>query len=388
MTTLPSSTNLLFLLEGDGLGGVERITSQLVQILAKPGSGIRPGLFIASPRTGFQGFEPAPCVHGDWQRLESELMVRALPRIVRAIRETAAGLAPDTVVVATSANLVIAAFLAGLRERTVYWSHADYPRFTQPLPLRAHIAHTVAASGARYLFSLDDTLLARFPMGLGRRLGLSVTNPFIAPKPEDYRPETLVNQEAWHKVQTSGKPYVLFLGRLAPQWKHPEVMIGLARSRPDYQFVIVGDGPMRDDLDFEALGMGNVVLAGAEPNPAPWLRGASALVLPSEREAWPTVVSEALWEGVPVVTTDCTPAYARMLPGELGQCIVQSRDELGPALERALRRETRTLFIQRGRQVLDMASPDKVLDQWQLALRRVRETLPPTARTNEPPVRR
>lgn len=75
------------------------------------------------------------------------------------------------------------------------------------------------------------------------------------------------------------------------------------RRVPDLRLVLVGDGPERARI--EAAGDGRVTFLGAQPpeQVARAYRAADVFVLPSEREGWPNVVTEALASGLPVVAS-------------------------------------------------------------------------------------
>jgi glycosyltransferase involved in cell wall biosynthesis len=75
----------------------------------------------------------------------------------------------------------------------------------------------------------------------------------------------------------------------------------------DVFFVIVGDGPERNNLKALALSLGiedRVRFAGFRPNARDFLRIFDAFVLPSIHEGTPMALLEAMHEGIPCVATN------------------------------------------------------------------------------------
>lgn len=107
-------------------------------------------------------------------------------------------------------------------------------------------------------------------------------------------------------------------GRLVPEKNVALVLRAfalLAKSRPA-QLAVVGDGPEREPLQAEAARLGiaaTVDWAGQVPDIRPWLARADVLIAASDYEGYPAVLVEALAAGVPVVTTDSTPALPEIL---------------------------------------------------------------------------
>lgn len=96
---------------------------------------------------------------------------------------------------------------------------------------------------------------------------------------------------------------LLGVGRLVAGKGFGAAARALAALPPDVLLVLVGDGPERDAI--AAAGGGRVRRLGELPPervPSAY-RAADALVLPSLREGWPNVVTEALASGLPVVAT-------------------------------------------------------------------------------------
>lgn len=95
---------------------------------------------------------------------------------------------------------------------------------------------------------------------------------------------------------------VVSVGRLV-SGKGFDVAVRAVRELPDTTLVLVGDGPERSNL--AALGGDHVIFLGARPaaEVAIAYQAADIFVLPSHREGWPNVVTEALACGLPVVAT-------------------------------------------------------------------------------------
>ena len=104
---------------------------------------------------------------------------------------------------------------------------------------------------------------------------------------------------------------VCFAGRLAPE-KNVEAVIAAARMLPQVEFLIAGDGPLRAQLEAQAVGCDNVRFVG-------WLRrgalvslldSASLLLLPSAFETFGSVALEAMARGRPALVSTQTGIHA------------------------------------------------------------------------------
>ena len=101
----------------------------------------------------------------------------------------------------------------------------------------------------------------------------------------------------------------IFVGRLDPQ-KGPLLLLEairvLARDYHDLHFLLVGEGPLRGELEafVDAHDLcSQVHFAGWRHDVPALLKGADFLVLPSHWEGMPNVVLEAMAAGLPVVST-------------------------------------------------------------------------------------
>jgi glycosyltransferase involved in cell wall biosynthesis len=103
-----------------------------------------------------------------------------------------------------------------------------------------------------------------------------------------------------------------------------EAFAETCRDRPDHRLLLVGDGPLREDLEALAnrLGIGSQChFPGAHPDVAEWLRQMDIFVLPSLSEALSNSLLEAMSCGCTVVAsrTGGNPELVRQTPaGETG----------------------------------------------------------------------
>jgi glycosyltransferase involved in cell wall biosynthesis len=106
------------------------------------------------------------------------------------------------------------------------------------------------------------------------------------------------------------RPVILGIGRLTRQKDFPTLIRAFARVRANTscRLMILGEGRDRAMLSGLAQNLGisaDVALPGFVVNPYPFLNRASLFVLSSLWEGSPTVLTEAMALGVPVVATDC-----------------------------------------------------------------------------------
>lgn len=112
------------------------------------------------------------------------------------------------------------------------------------------------------------------------------------------------------------EPMLLTVGRLAVQKDQATLLDALARLKDRrWRLTIVGDGPLRADLERQAgsLGLASRITFAGFVDPLPHYASADLFVLPSRWEGFPAVALEALAAGLPVVATDCAPGLTALL---------------------------------------------------------------------------
>lgn len=91
----------------------------------------------------------------------------------------------------------------------------------------------------------------------------------------------------------------------------------------------------------------SVVFTGLQENPYRYVDNADCFVLSSSSEGYPNSLLEALYLGVPSVSTRCTPIVDKILSNERGYVInVGDVDEMGKAMVKALDLKINTAFRQ------------------------------------------
>lgn len=170
---------------------------------------------------------------------------------------------------------------------------------------------------------------------LTAQAALPVEHPFLVPK-------TL--------------PVLVGSGRFTRQKDFPTLLRAFAQARRvrPCRLLILGDGDARERAQLEALAAelgitDDVSMPGFIPNPYAYIAKCDLFVLSSIWEGSPTVLTEALALGVPVVATDCPSGpkeitqhgrYGRLVPMQdpeaLAQAIVAALGEThDPAVLRA-----------------------------------------------------
>jgi glycosyltransferase involved in cell wall biosynthesis len=155
--------------------------------------------------------------------------------------------------------------------------------------------------------------------------------------------------------------HLMYSGRLVPE-KRVDLLIDafatIASERPDWDLTIVGDGPLRGELQArvpEAV-RPRVVWTGFVDGAdnAVAFHAADVLVLPSDREPWALVVQEAMAAGLVVVASDIPGAAHEMVEdrvsgrffgsGNVDQAVAAIRDVTGPQAFDEYKKQSQVAF--------------------------------------------
>ena len=122
----------------------------------------------------------------------------------------------------------------------------------------------------------------------------------------------------------SGEPVFLGVGTLDEQKDFRTLLRAFQRLRRlrKARLVVLGNGPLRDDLRAEAAALGvaeATAFLGFQENPFKFMKRAAAFVLSSRYEGFGLVLVEAMACGCPVVSTDCPFGPREILAAEDGE---------------------------------------------------------------------
>jgi len=155
--------------------------------------------------------------------------------------------------------------------------------------------------------------------------------------------------------------HVVFVGRLAPE-KNLAALLEAVRRVPGARLTLVGDGPLRAELEAQARAHGIPAgFRGSVPNPdlPALLRRAAVFAQPSLYEGHPKSLLEAMACGCAVLGTDVPGIRDVIRDGETGVLCQTAPDEIAAALGALLADEER-------RQRLGRAAREFVVEQFSL----------------------
>jgi glycosyltransferase involved in cell wall biosynthesis len=158
-----------------------------------------------------------------------------------------------------------------------------------------------------FVFSTADRILVQSPLLASGLLQAFATGSRRTPTADELRHKLRVISNGVDDNVTESRlerDLVLFVARLTPV-KGAEFLVAAMRQCPEQRLVVIGDGPVRAQLQRLASGLANVSFAGrlTTPEVHAYLARAQVLVHPSLQEGQPNVILEAMAHGVPVIAT-------------------------------------------------------------------------------------
>lgn len=126
-------------------------------------------------------------------------------------------------------------------------------------------------------------------------------------------------------------PIIICVGRLVPQKDFALALAVFAQIDPGLgaRLIFLGEGPEYEPLMAEALRLGiadRVDFKGYVADVRSLLSQASLFLMTSRYEGYPAVLIEAMAAGLPIVTTDCSPAIREIVTSPAHGQVVDGRD--------------------------------------------------------------
>lgn len=135
---------------------------------------------------------------------------------------------------------------------------------------------------------------------------------------------------AIEKIECEKKKLVVCVGRFTAEKGHRILVDAIAKLKhSDWSLSLVGDGPLRGDLEKQVEQLGireRVVFHGAMKDFRKELSEASLFVMPSLREGFPNALIEAMSVPLPCIATRCTDAMDEVVKDGVEAVLIPSGD--------------------------------------------------------------
>jgi glycosyltransferase involved in cell wall biosynthesis len=277
---------------------------------------------------------------GLFHRVKKALL--AIYKLRRATRgmDVLIGVTPPAVIFACCATVFTSC-------KVIPWVHYDLDGISRDRPIKGRLLRDIVQSllyrgfvpAFQNIIFVSEATRDAFARRCGRvRPGWMVL-PNILDE-EAFLPQAAsATAGAVASLAAGGLPCLMSLGRLFPQKRWPDAIATaehLAAKGWGFNMVFVGDGVEREAFLARVKcspAAANIHFLGPDVNPSPALAHASALILTSLYEAWPTVILEAFLAGVPVLSYDCPSGPGAMLGHNLRGILSEERpDSLAEAV--------------------------------------------------------
>lgn len=296
-----------------------------------------------------------------WGAINNMRRVMAFRKVLREER-------PDVAVgMMTSASVLLA--LAGLRMNRIVriGCEQNHPPM-YPLGLYWEHLRKFAYPCLDAVVALTNESAQWIANNTGARCIRVIPNPLVWPLPS--QPPKLDP----HEYLEPGQRVLLSVGKLTEQ-KGFDLLIAvfaeLAPRFPEWVLVILGEGPLRKQLEVQVLAtglQGRVLLPGVAGNVQDWYKRADAYVLSSRFEGFGNVLSEALAEGLPAVSFDCPAGPRNIIRHGIDGMLLPAGDlgELKRTLRQLMSDETlRRRLGERAVEVRERFSVERVAMIWE-----------------------
>ena len=186
-----------------------------------------------------------------------------------------------------------------------------------------------------------------------------------------YNPINL-GKKSGSALQTAKHKKIVSVGRLMQQ-KNQKMLLAAFKNvlekYPDYQLVIYGEGPMREELEAYAKELGvekSILLPGNMADVHDRIKGAEIFVLSSDYEGMPNALIEAMCLGLPVISTKVSGATDLIKDHENGLLTeLDNQKELEAAMMELIENPILAEKLAKNAiQLNDSLELSKIMNQW------------------------
>lgn len=167
----------------------------------------------------------------------------------------------------------------------------------------------------------------------------------------DYPPESVItnaipveeilqkSDEKIHDFPTTEVPVFVSVGRLHTRKGYHKLIDAHAQLLSEgypHKVLVIGDGEEKEILKRQISERDvaqTFILVGNRMNPYPYIKTADYFIMPSESEAWPLVLAEALILQKPVIATDTGDVAAMIEDGKTGLLINYNTEAIATAMK-------------------------------------------------------
>lgn len=330
-----TALNICFFYEGLRPGGVEHMIANLSHELLARGHSLT--LILAGSPTDKDHHVAPGCVV-KWLHHPTKSARGSVWKLRRELRDGDYDIVLSAMPPFNNAA-VLARLLSGTHARNVLTERTNpFPDYAAESRVQKiwHRMCSLLYPRAHAIIAVSSGLadsLARFA-GIRRDSIDVIYNP--AYQPHSYT-EAELTAKAHPWTRDGGGPVIINAGRLFPQKDFPTFLRAMRLVRdtmPEARAVILGDGPLRAELEGlrDQLGLaGAVDMPGFSPDINPTLSAAGFFVLSSAWEGFGNVLVEALGARCSIVTTDCPDGPREIVDGGRYGTLVTVGDERGMA---------------------------------------------------------
>ncbi|MGI4719755.1 MAG: glycosyltransferase family 4 protein [Janthinobacterium lividum] len=350
-------------------GGAERVVANLANHWATSGWEITV-VTVAAKATDFYALDPAirrialdlpggaPNVAAGGMRTVRRVL--ALRRCLRALR-------PDVALAAMhTANVVLALAAGGQAGLVAVGSEHNYPP-KSPMGTVLETLRRFAYARLRAVVALTGECAGWLEANTRAHLVPVIPNPVSWPLPQQL---PCLDPVACCRP---GRRILLGAGRFSEEKNFPALVDAferLAPRHPEWDLVILGDGPVRAGLLDRACAAGleeRVFLPGRVGNMGDWYAHADLYAMTSLFEGFPNTLVEAMACGLPAVSVDCDTGPRDIIRHGIDGLLVTQGDQ--QALQQTLDglmgdAARRSAFGRRAVEVRQRFSIDKVSGMW------------------------